>query len=135
MNDLHMLLYTSVLALDSSPSCVADIVRRARINNQKTGVTSLLVFDGMSFLQYLEGAAEAVGRLMDKIRRDKRHTDIRILYDQPASPPRRFDNQALAYGLTTPELLTTLFNGCSGPAAMQQFETLMPQIDFEFGAL
>jgi hypothetical protein len=110
---------------------VTDIVRRARISNAARGITGLLVFDGMSFLQHLEGPPEAVGELTERILRDQRHTDIRILHKEHTDRPRCFGPLGLTYGLTSPELLTDMFSCCDGPVVMRRLEALLPQIDHE----
>jgi hypothetical protein len=67
VQQLYELLYTSEMALEESPTCVASIIRVSRANNELVSITGLLVFDGLHFCQYLEGPRDAVLRLADKI--------------------------------------------------------------------
>jgi hypothetical protein len=65
------------------PELVADIVARSSQNNRLRGVSGLLLFHRGWFLQVLEGPLEAVDDAFDRIRRDDRHTDIRVVADLP----------------------------------------------------
>lgn len=131
MNDLYMLMYTSLLALDASPSCVIDIVRRSRINNHNRDITGILIFDGAAFCQYLEGSAEAVGALMKKILVDPRHTDVKIILEGFVSPPRRFDDWSMAYGLANNETVADIAESGDRTVAQQRFAQLLSSIDRE----
>ena len=42
----------------------------AQSRNTREAVTGLMLYDGGSFFQWLEGPAEGVGRVMNSIRRD-----------------------------------------------------------------
>jgi hypothetical protein len=57
--------------------------------NALDGVTGLLVFNGGSFCQTIEGAPEAIGDLAERLRRDARHRDFTVLSDLPIGE-RRF---------------------------------------------
>lgn len=67
-------LYHSVMADTQEASCVADIVKAARQFNASQGLSGLLVFDGMRFAQYLEGPADALQALIERLQQDTRHT-------------------------------------------------------------
>lgn len=59
---------------------VKSILRASRINNTSKGITGLLLYRDGSFAQFLEGPADAVDALYDKIERDPRHHGvIRVL--------------------------------------------------------
>ncbi len=131
MSDLYMLIYTSLLALDASPSCVTDIVRKSRINNERDEITGILIFDGMAFCQYLEGSAAAVGALMKRILADCRHTDLTILLEGSARLPRRFDGWSMAYGLARIEILTNIAASGQQATPLQRFEQLLLSVDRE----
>jgi len=57
-----------------------DVSRR---NNEKTGVTGMLLYRGGHFFQTLEGPPEAVRDTFDKICRDPRHRDVVKLVERP----------------------------------------------------
>jgi hypothetical protein len=78
MKILRRLVYTSYLSPDEDDTCVPQIVRHARTNNARLDVTGLLIFDGIRFCQYLEGPADSVLPLLDKIRNDSRHLEVGV---------------------------------------------------------
>lgn len=59
------------------------IVRVSDRNNQRDGITGALVYDGGVFAQVLEGAPEALQRTVQRIARDDRHRDLRIVHEAP----------------------------------------------------
>ena len=59
-----------------------NILITSRSNNLEIGVTGNLICHSDLFLQMLEGPAEAVERLYEKILADDRHTDIVKLRDE-----------------------------------------------------
>ena len=76
--DLKSLTYTSYAALDLQARQVEDIHRTARDLNALDGITGLLVFNGTRFLQVIEGSEAAVNDLVERLRRDPRHTGFEI---------------------------------------------------------
>tara|TARA_B100000989_G_scaffold298646_1_gene288913 strand:+ start:2727 stop:3128 length:402 start_codon:yes stop_codon:yes gene_type:complete len=59
-----------------------NILKTSRFNNLEAGVTGNLICHSDLFLQMLEGPAEAVGRLYERILADDRHADIVKLRDE-----------------------------------------------------
>lgn len=70
--------YTSLASLDLETSDLEDIHRTAREQNALEGITGLLVFNGTHFLQIVEGAEDAIEDLVQKLRRDPRHSGFEI---------------------------------------------------------
>jgi hypothetical protein len=58
---------------------IAAIVRASIRNNGENGVTGLLLVHQRHFLQALEGSAEAVQGLYERIQQDRRHTNLRLI--------------------------------------------------------
>ena len=75
---LTSLTYTSLARLDLETSDLEDIHRTAREQNVLDGITGLLVFNGTHFLQIIEGAEVAIDDLVERLRRDPRHTGFEI---------------------------------------------------------
>lgn len=75
---LKTLTYTSRARLDMSDGDLGDIHRSALNVNALDGVTGILMFDGIRFLQLVEGAEDAVDHLVDRLRRDNRHSDFEV---------------------------------------------------------
>lgn len=75
---LTSLTYTSLARLDLDASDLEAIHRTAREINALEGITGLLIFNGTHFLQIVEGASDAIGDLLERLRRDPRHGGIEV---------------------------------------------------------
>ncbi|MEB6377672.1 diguanylate phosphodiesterase [Leclercia adecarboxylata] len=88
---LTTLIYKSQL----NPSCkslsLTSLVEKARHSNGALDVTGILLFNGVDFLQILEGSEEVIEKLFVKIREDKRHYSVVELM-RDYGPRRRFEN-------------------------------------------
>lgn len=88
---LTTLIYKSQL----NPSCkslsLLSLVEKAKHSNTALDVTGILLFDGVEFLQILEGSEEVIETLFLKIREDKRHDSVVELM-RDYGPRRRFEN-------------------------------------------
>ena len=73
------LTYTSAVARLLSVSELVDLIEEIRPNNQRLGVTGLLLYSGGNVIQTLEGAPPTVESLFDAIRSDARHRDVRVV--------------------------------------------------------
>jgi hypothetical protein len=76
--ELKTLTYTSRASLDLSADDLAQIHQSAQRLNALDGITGLLVFDGVRFLQIIEGSEEAIDNLVERLRRDPRHNAVEI---------------------------------------------------------
>ena len=97
---LSRLVYSSRSSLKGmAEEClaeVADILRASRANNPKAGLTGVLLFDGTSFLQALEGPIAQIERLHEKISCDRRHEDITLI-DLVPIEVRDYDTWSMAF--------------------------------------
>ena len=75
---LKSLTYTSLARLDLEASDLEAIHRTAREANALEGITGLLIFNGTHFLQIVEGAPDAIDELLDRLRRDPRHSGLEV---------------------------------------------------------
>ena len=75
---LKSLTYTSLARLDLSADDLEAIHRAARELNALDGITGLLIFNGTHFLQIIEGTPNAVDELVERLRRDSRHSGFEI---------------------------------------------------------
>ena len=75
---LKTLTYTSRARLDLTDQDLGDIHQTARHLNALDGVTGLLLFDGSRFLQIIEGADSAIDNLVERLRRDPRHSAFEV---------------------------------------------------------
>ncbi|MGC3981394.1 MAG: BLUF domain-containing protein [Steroidobacteraceae bacterium] len=128
---LFCLLYTSMIALEESPSCIVNILRVARKHNESADITGLLVFDGLHFCQYLEGSESAVLRLMERIREDKRHGCISVIQQEAFEGTRRFNNWSMGYALATDENELRVLLDASEIPAIVRLQQLLPKLSME----
>jgi hypothetical protein len=81
---MHVIVYTSELAtpeVDIKKLLLA-IVEQAKANNPRLGITGLLFYHNLRFLQIIEGEKEALHQLMAVIQKDPRHKNVvRIIDD------------------------------------------------------
>ena len=75
---------------------VADILCTSRANNLKTGLTGVLLFDGTTFLQALEGPIADIERLHEAISCDCRHEEITLI-DLVSIEVRDYDAWSMAF--------------------------------------
>ena len=86
---LHQIVYFSQPTRSMPLSEVRELLIKAQINNHFNNVTGMLLFDGDSFLQVLEGPRDTVIALYEKIERDPRHTHCTTLVERE-TPQRDF---------------------------------------------
>lgn len=86
---LHQIVYFSQPTRSMPLSEVRELLIKAQINNHFNDVTGLLLFDGDSFVQVLEGPRDKVMALFKKIERDPRHTKFTTLMEREI-PQRDF---------------------------------------------
>jgi len=73
---LITLIYGSATNYQMHQDELAEILETARRNNAKVGITGMLLYKNMNFIQVLEGEAEAVEQLYEKIKLDERHHSV-----------------------------------------------------------
>ncbi len=96
---MKSLLYVSrsCLAPGETEFEVNKIVATARSQNEPAGITGALIFTQTHFAQYLEGPADAVDALMEKLRQDPRHADVQVVRAHQFTR-RHFSDWSMAYG-------------------------------------
>lgn len=81
---LHQLVYLSESTSKMSSDDLLPILNKAKPNNAAIDVTGSLFYNGGWFLQVLEGPAATLTALYEKISKDARHKNLRLLYNEPA---------------------------------------------------
>ena len=92
---IFALAYASRSSSDLQNADLEAILVDASAQNRIADVTGVLLYDGTSFLQYLEGPDEGVASVFDRIKRSSRHADIRVLFSGEVSE-RYFWNWSMA---------------------------------------
>jgi hypothetical protein len=80
---LEHVAYVSAATTEFSDEQVRALLTGARATNSALGVTGVLLLVDRSFFQILEGPPDAVASLYEKIGRDKRHTRVVKLIQEP----------------------------------------------------
>ena len=131
---LVRLLYASRPATPLSAVILDEILAQSRINNPEQGITGILCFSDNIFIQVLEGGRDEVCETYNKIVRDNRHREVRILtYDEISE--RRFGGWTMGQvniAKVNPSLLLKYSEkpslnpfSCSGRASMSLLEELI----------
>lgn len=84
MTKIFHLVYRSY-AKDLDAIDIARILNKSQANNSKTGVTGLLLYRQNTFIQLLEGEEQTVKETYNKIIKDSRHSDVKILIESKSS--------------------------------------------------
>lgn len=85
MNTLTQIVYASraTFPLSANPYQVepevTDILQKARANNRNKRLVGVLCFGNGYFLQCLQGDVNEIKELIEVLKKDTRHTDIKIL--------------------------------------------------------
>jgi hypothetical protein len=86
--------YTSLAALDLDERQLRDIHDSAKNLNGLDGISGLLIFNGTHFLQWVEGPPQAIDDLVERLRRDPRHSAFEVR-DERYSDQRLFGHWAM----------------------------------------
>lgn len=81
---INQLVYISQATRKMSSTELNNILSTAKNNNHGIDVTGSLFYNGGWFLQVLEGPLATLNALYNKIEKDPRHKNSRILYNEPA---------------------------------------------------
>ncbi|WP_236686088.1 BLUF domain-containing protein [Corynebacterium testudinoris] len=100
-NPLRYLVYTSIAAGHPGNEEMEEILTAARSHNADADITGFLLYRDFRFVQFLEGSPEAIGSLMESIARDPRHTDVRVIIDEPGAA-RSFPNWSMGFRIPEP---------------------------------
>lgn len=93
---LYELLYVSKVADGFTKDDMLDILKISRENNEKKGITGILLYYKDHFCQVLEGGKEDIEDLYKVIEADKRNHSTTVLCFQPVNE-RVFANWSMAF--------------------------------------
>lgn len=120
---LIQLIYCSAARRKFSHEELSGLLRFARQNNAKEGITGMLLYADGSFFQVLEGEEEKIRRLFEKIERDGRHHSITIIVQEPIAE-RSFGDWTMGYADIAPEDVDTIIGANDFLAGGQSFAKL-----------
>lgn len=90
------LIYVSAASVPFTEQELGSLLLRARANNQRLGVSGLLIHHAGSFFQVLEGGPDTVNTLYERIALDKRHTRVLTLV-RGLVPQRAFGDWSMGF--------------------------------------
>lgn len=93
---IHRLSYVSTAVPNLKTSDIDAIVDVAQRGNAEAAITGLLLFNGINFLQTLEGKEDRVKSLVERIKSDPRHSGVIVLGDGPCES-RAFSGWSMGY--------------------------------------
>ena len=76
---LIRLIYSSNFSDDLTWTNILEIVNTAKVANEKSSVTGILITCEQEILQVLEGEPENVTQIFSKIEKDPRHKNIQLI--------------------------------------------------------
>ena len=90
------LIYISAETYRFDPEDLKILLQKARENNEQLGISGMLVYHEGSFLQILEGPEEDVMALYNKINRDRRHGEVKLLL-RSVETERKFHDWSMGF--------------------------------------
>ena len=82
------------------------IARRSQVNNRGRGITGTLIFESGRYFQVLEGPELALRTVVQRIKRDPRHKELRVILDTPVAERAFPETPMQTYFVNLPELLS-----------------------------
>lgn len=107
---MYELLYTSAATKSLSDSDLMGILEKARVKNQRIGISGILIYGYREFVQLLEGEKESVINLLRTIRTDDRHTSVEVFYEGPIDN-RAFSEWSMAFKILSEDDKRNLVSG------------------------
>jgi hypothetical protein len=89
-------IYASAATRDFDTDELAELLRVARENNARLGLTGMLLYAEGSFFQVLEGEPEVLDSLYNRIENDPRHGQVTLVIREPISK-RHFDDWTMGF--------------------------------------
>ncbi|WP_345988653.1 diguanylate phosphodiesterase [Sulfurimonas sp. HSL1-2] len=123
MSQLIELIYCSAAAHPFSRAELAQLLAASRSNNEKIGVSGMLLYAEGSFFQVLEGEAPTVEALFETIRRDPRHNAVTLIIREPIAR-RAFEAWTMGYADITPDEVDKLLGASDFFAREASFTAL-----------
>ena len=79
---MRCIVYISMETRHLCREDITEILRVSRMKNTVRGITGVLMYYDGLFLQVLEGEAARLDELLETLRHDRRHHEVRVLLDE-----------------------------------------------------
>ncbi|XPF95003.1 BLUF domain-containing protein [Colwellia sp. RE-S-Sl-9] len=107
------LLYTSLAPTGFSEDELIGILEKARIKNNKLGITGMLIYHDREIMQILEGDKSTVLNLFQTIFEDSRHTCVDVFYKGEIKE-RSFSDWSMAFKSLDEQTIKLITDGYQG---------------------
>ena len=81
---MHTIAYVSAAKSPYSEEALIQLLEKSRTNNERFGITGMLLYKDGNFMQVIEGPEDAITTLYGNICADPAHHNILTLIDEPA---------------------------------------------------
>ena len=98
--------YVSSAVFSFNETTLLDLVDQCQRNNERLGITGILVYSDGNFMQVIEGADLPTHALYDRIQRDVRHRAVTTVHQQLIQV-REFLGWSMAYNILPAKALRT----------------------------
>ena len=115
---MFRLIYSSEATRDLPMPELERMLAQSRARNTMRDVTGVLVFVDGVFMQILEGEREAVDALMERIRRDERHRNLKVFHEETLAQ-RTFGAWRMAFVSPRAEEMAT-WAGLDGTTTVEE---------------
>ena len=92
---LKRIRYISEFSRHMSPADIDQLAQQSAVANQESGITGILVATGELFFQVIEGPADAIDALYERISDDGRHRQFLLLEAEQGDLTRLFPDWAM----------------------------------------
>jgi len=92
---VYTYVYLSRASDDFDEADIEEIVETSRRNNNRDGVTGMLLYKDGRFLQILEGDEQRVREIAERIEGDSRHDEITVIFS--GRMPQLFSDWSMGY--------------------------------------
>ncbi len=104
---LSHLMYASIATQPFNEEELAELLRQSRASNKLHSITGMLLYSDGNFFQVIEGQRTAIEELFQKLLRDKRHTQVTLIIQEPISR-RYFADWSMGFSNIAPADLPTI---------------------------
>ena len=127
---LRRIAYTSKSKEAFSKRNLLDLMHESRTYNTLDDISGVLIHRQHHFLQIIEGEPKAVDNLLSRLRRDKRHSDFKVIIDSPVDK-RLFSNWAMGcadFDDPTLSLISGLRKDLTDEKEIEDIVTSLPEL-------
>ena len=127
---LRRLVYTSHATVSLSKRDLLDLLHEARGYNMIDNISGVLMYKEGYFLQVIEGDPETIDALFIRLKKDTRHSDIKILFETPTDH-RLFENWAMGcadFDDPSLSMLPGLRTDLADPKVVEELVNNLPEV-------